>query len=603
MAIKFLNDINLGLNDIYAAKYWMYDGPNDNYGSMHFTDGNFHIEDADGHPLFVVEDGFLQIHKSPTIQSNLYTTDLTATRDHYLPNASGTIALTSQIPSVSGTTNYVSKFTGSTSLGNSQIFDNGTNVGIGTVSPATKFVVSNNGAEGMEFGYSGGISANYIQSINRSTFAPTDFALYLGELGASIKFYTETVERMRIASNGNVGIGTIVPQRKLEVKGSHTTSTFRVYYPDENVVGQDASVDIWASEPGISFNGSGIGSNVNGQPFYGRTNPALGQAFLRFINGNMMFHTSTGDAVYAERVRVDSSGNVGINTSSPSERFQVNGNIAIDSLELNVPKKIKFNANRNTFGTYGDIEWYNYQWDGLIKASIGAETSGALSNGTLIFKTSDGGSNASERMRILGNGNVGIGTSNPGFATAGRTVLTLNGPTSALMEFQNGGVFKSYLFQGPGGFEIYDISNIQFSVNGGERMRVASNGFIGIGTTAPIHPLSVVGRIGGNIFGDSHVEFLSNGNTSLKANNNVLIGYSQTTVVTQDGSVGVGTTVTETCAAVEIKSTTKGFLLPRMTDSEMNSIPNIVDGLMVWNLDLGYVFVVRGGGWKPLQYV
>jgi hypothetical protein len=64
---------------------------------------------------------------------------------------------------------------------------------------------------------------------------------------------------------------------------------------------------------------------------------------------------------------------------------------------------------------------------------------------------------------------------------------------------------------------------------------------VGIGTTSPIHPLSVVGRIGGNIFGDSHIEFLSNGNTSLKANNNVLIGYSQTTVVTQGGNVGIGT--------------------------------------------------------------
>lgn len=96
-------DVDLGQNTLSTEKVFLYDAPNDNYGSVHFTDGNFHIEDADGHPLIVVEDGFVQIHKTATIQSNLYTTDLTAIRDHYLPNESGTIALTSNIPSVDAT--------------------------------------------------------------------------------------------------------------------------------------------------------------------------------------------------------------------------------------------------------------------------------------------------------------------------------------------------------------------------------------------------------------------------------------------------------------------------------------------------------------------
>jgi hypothetical protein len=89
---------NTTTNDIYIPKLYLYDGPNDNYGSVHYTDGNFHIEDGDGHPLFVVEDGFLQLHLTDTIQSNLFTSDLTETRNHYLPDADGTIALTSDIP-------------------------------------------------------------------------------------------------------------------------------------------------------------------------------------------------------------------------------------------------------------------------------------------------------------------------------------------------------------------------------------------------------------------------------------------------------------------------------------------------------------------------
>lgn len=41
----------------------------------------------------------------------------------------------------SGTTNYLAKFTAATTIGNSQIFDTGTNVGIGTASPGYKLDV------------------------------------------------------------------------------------------------------------------------------------------------------------------------------------------------------------------------------------------------------------------------------------------------------------------------------------------------------------------------------------------------------------------------------------------------------------------------------
>jgi hypothetical protein len=159
-----------------------------------------------------------------------------------------------------------------------------------------------------------------------------------------LRFWDWQTGELMTINNGNIGIGTTNPARKLEVKGNHSTSTFRVYYPDENVKGQDASIDIWASEPGVTYNGSGIGANVNGQPYYGRTNTALGQEFIRFIDGTTAFHNSSGDAVYSERMRIMPAGNVGIGTTKPDEKLTVNGNIHAKEVrvDLNIPPDYVF---------------------------------------------------------------------------------------------------------------------------------------------------------------------------------------------------------------------------------------------------------------------
>jgi len=69
-------------------------------------------------------------------------------RTYSMPDASGTLALTSDIPSGTitgtGTTNYHAKFTGTSTIGNSLIFDNGTNVGIGNTNTSFTFDVTGN---------------------------------------------------------------------------------------------------------------------------------------------------------------------------------------------------------------------------------------------------------------------------------------------------------------------------------------------------------------------------------------------------------------------------------------------------------------------------
>jgi len=101
-------DVNLGLFDLYTAKVWLKDVPNDTYGSMELTDGVLHFEDGDGHSMVTMEDGYLTIANASTIRALLNVSGLSVNRDFAFPNASGTLALTSDLSSYVPTTRTVS---------------------------------------------------------------------------------------------------------------------------------------------------------------------------------------------------------------------------------------------------------------------------------------------------------------------------------------------------------------------------------------------------------------------------------------------------------------------------------------------------------------
>ena len=93
------SDVDLGEKELTTGKLWLYDaagGPTEK-GSLNYADEALHFDNSDAETLLYVEFGFMQLHKTGTIQSNFFTTLLTVNRDHYLPDASGTIALTSNI--------------------------------------------------------------------------------------------------------------------------------------------------------------------------------------------------------------------------------------------------------------------------------------------------------------------------------------------------------------------------------------------------------------------------------------------------------------------------------------------------------------------------
>ena len=105
------------------------------------------------------------------------------------------------------------------------------------------------------------------------------------------------------------------------------------------------------------------------------------------------------------------------------------------------------------------------------------------------------------------SGNVGIGTSSPTQTAANRTVLSVNGTTTAIINLNAGGVNKSYLYfdgtntslnttTGLLSLQTDTASAIAFNTNGAtERMRIDSSGNVGIGTSSPSTKLTVAGAI------------------------------------------------------------------------------------------------------------
>jgi hypothetical protein len=131
----------------------------------------------------------------------------------YLRSVNGTAPTWEALPasvSGSGTTNYVSKWTSSTTLGDSLIYDNGTNVGIGTATTQTRLTTYDSGNL-FAASFGGASSTPNIVALGTVSSTPTING-YSYDFGLSTSLQLQS-------HGGNVGIGTASPSWKLDVNG------------------------------------------------------------------------------------------------------------------------------------------------------------------------------------------------------------------------------------------------------------------------------------------------------------------------------------------------------------------------------------------------
>jgi len=175
-------------------------------------------------------------------------------------------------------------------------------VGIGTSSPSQPLNVAGNIAQTAT---THTIFTNNIGIVSSAA----DLSITSGSANLVLKSGTGNTERMRIDSSGNVGIGTSSPSTTLDVQ---STNTFVSEFASTNA-SNTAEIRVRSS--------GGVGPNTRGRIIGGYDAGGSG------YGGYLAFNTTGTSNANSEAMRIDSSGRVGIGTSNPNAKLDVNGQI------------------------------------------------------------------------------------------------------------------------------------------------------------------------------------------------------------------------------------------------------------------------------------
>ena len=274
---------------------------------------------------------------------------------------------------------------------------------------------------------------------------------------------------------GKVGIGTNSPGGNLDIKaGMGSSGQFN-----------GAQLRLLSTDTVDTTGFQGIRFATSTADYYGWT---MGANRSNNGRGSLRFFEHTGNSSGAERFTIKQDGNVGIGTSSPSEKLEVAGSVG-------------------SFKTTGHQIFLTRNGNNEIYA-VGASSVLAL------------GQNGSEKMRINSGGNVGIGTTSPGtingvafssvglhtkFGTLGRTITEGTQRGEYIMNHSGETANRRAKFiQSKAG----DINIGSYDDNGTERLhaRLDNNGTFFLGNASTAYQTVFFDSTPGTVYGNGTLQ-------------------------------------------------------------------------------------------------
>ena len=276
------------------------------------------------------------------------------------------------------------------------------------------------------------------------------------------------------SANNRVGVGTTSPELELHIKGSGNQS-LRLETTDSTYIGFD------------------IQQNSDGS----------GQILLR-DSKPLIFYTNSSEAM-----RIDSSGNAGIGTSSPSEVLEISKDDRANGATLRITNSAS-SSSWISGDIIGTIDFYSSDAsDADVRSRIqSVSTGGATSPGAvdLTFSTFSS-STLEEKFRITSTGDVGIGTDSP------LRQLSISNASNAEISFISGTSSNASILFGDGitGTDVYrgyiqyqhSIDAMLFATSVAEAMRIDSSGNLLVGTTSGFATISTTASESGHVFNAS----------------------------------------------------------------------------------------------------